>query len=383
VIEMLIAKPKHTMPRVVHAIAPATLGGAERVVYLLAAALWRRAQSCSVVALLDPTGPEPWLVQALRSNGIPIFPVRARRRGYLTEIRQMAAVVRRCRADILHCHGYRADVLGLAAAHRTRTPLVTTAHGFTSGGRKNRFFEWIDRQCLRRVQGVIAVSAALERQLLDVGVLRSRLWHIPNASPVPETRSREQSREVLGITPHVKAIGWIGRISREKGPDVLLRAVKRMHRSDLHAVMIGDGPWIGATKQLASDLGLSSSVHFAGAVSEAANLMKAFDVFVLSSHSEGLPIVLLEAMGAGVPIVASAVGEIPNVLDHGRLGLLTSPGDPDGLADALLSVLRDASAATDRAVLAQRYVADRYAIDPWIESILEVYESVIRQFQKP
>ena len=362
-------------PRVVHVIAPSPMGGAERVVRLLAGAQYRRFRSSSVVALLDPSGPEPGLVESLREAGVPTVSVRSRHRGYLTEIRQIAGVIRREDARILHCHGYRADVLGFAAARLTNAPVVSTAHGFTGGNAKNRFYERLDRWCLRRMQGVIAVSHALEEQLLGSGVPRSRLWHIPNACAVVEHRTRAEARTALGITSTATVVGWIGRMSKEKAPDVLLRAIKCLGQSEIETLLIGDGREMGPTAQLASDLGLCSRVHFAGAVPEASKLMKAFDVFVISSHTEGLPMVLLEAMGAGVPVVATAVGEIPEVLDRGRLGTLVPPGAPKRLAQAIHEALRDRAATSDRALLAQQHVADQYAIDPWVGRTLEAYEA--------
>ncbi|MCH8046368.1 MAG: glycosyltransferase family 4 protein [Planctomycetes bacterium] len=188
---------------------------------------------------------------------------------------------------------------------------------------------------------------------------------------------RGAARTALGITSTATVVGWIGRMSKEKAPDVLLRAIKCLGQSEIETLLIGDGREMGPTAQLASDLGLCSRVHFAGAVPEASKLMKAFDVFVISSHTEGLPMVLLEAMGAGVPVVATAVGEIPEVLDRGRLGILTPPGEPERLADAMRGVLRDLSGAAERAARAQQHVADHYAIDSWVDQILRAYQAAL------
>ena len=364
--------------RVVHVIAPSPMGGAERIVRLLAGAQYRRFRSSSVVALLDPSGPEPWLVTSLRHADVPTACVRAPRRGYIEEIRQIGSAVRYQRADILHCHGYRADVLGLAAARLSKVPIVSTAHGFTGGNAKNRFYERLDTLSLRRAQAVITVSRALEKQLLGSGVPRSRLWHIPNACPAVETKSREEARAVLGVTSTATVVGWIGRLSAEKGADVFLRAMKCLVPPGVQAIMIGDGPERAPTMQLASDLGLGSSLCFVGSVPNASTLMKAFDVVVISSHTEGLPLVLLEAMGAGVPVVATAVGEIPKVLDRGRLGILAPPGEPERLADAVREVLRDPSGAADRVARAQQHVDHHYAVDSWVDQILEVYQAALR-----
>ena len=122
---------------------------------------------------------------------------------------------------------------------------------------------------------------------------------------------------------------------------------------------------------------MASAVHFAGNIPGASSLMSAFDVFVSSSHTEGLPMVVLEAMGAVVPVVATAVGEIPQVLSEGRYGVLVPPGDVEGLASAVASVLRDPETAHDRAVLAQRHVSGCYAVDPWLDRILDVYQSAM------
>ncbi|MCH7490439.1 MAG: glycosyltransferase, partial [Gemmatimonadetes bacterium] len=230
---------------------------------------------------------------------------------------------------------------------------------------------------LRRAQAVIAVSRGLEEQLLGSGVPRSRLWYIPNAYEAVKTRPREQARAALGVTSTATVVGWIGRFSAEKGADVFLRAMKCLVPLGVQAVMIGDGPEKVPTMELARDLGLGSTVCFVGPVPDASTLMKAFDLVVISSHTEGLPLVLLEAMGAGVPVVATAVGEIPKVLDRGRLGMLAPPGEPERLADAMRGVLRDLSGAAERAARAQQQVADHYGVDSWVDQIIEVYQAAL------
>ena len=367
--------------RVVVAIAPSPMGGVERVVHQLARGLHRRQVLATVVTLLESGVEDPWLVESLRVAGIPVAAVRGHRYGYPREIAAMTRILRSHDADLLHCHGYRADVLGSVAAVLSRRPIVSTAHGFTGGGLKNRFYERLDRWCLRRMDQVMAVSSALEGQLLDGHVPRKRLHVVPNAAPTISLESRDDARAALGLSGEGVYMGWIGRMSHEKGPDLFLRAMCRLGLPDVDAVMIGDGPELRNAKALAAELGIASKVRFLGNIPEASRFLKAIDVLVVSSRTEGLPLVLLEAMGAHVPVVATAVGEIPQVLEGGKSGALIQPERPGELADAILSTLTDAPQAERRARLAQDRVARCYDVGSWLDQVVGVYRSAMDRRQ--
>ncbi len=341
-----------------------------------------RGQSVAVVTLLDRSGPEPWLVTALRSQDVPVYTCRSRSRDYLAEIAAIRHAGRQTGAEVMHCHAYRADILGLLAAARLDAATVSTSHGFTGGGPKNRFYEWLDRRALCRFDAVIAVSAALQESLGRSGVPRERLCLVQNAVlPLP-LLERQAARSRLGLAGSQVAVGWIGRMSREKGPDVFIEAFARLRRSDVQAVMVGDGAERESLEAAAVRLGVADRISFVGSVPDAGELLAAFDMVVLSSRTEGLPISLLEAMSAGVPLVATRVGDIPAATSHGRFAELVPPGDSGALAAAMERTLTTDRAVSDRIRSAQEWVELQFGVGPWLDRIAAVHEQAIRRHEK-
>lgn len=365
---------------IVHLVAPGAAGGLESVVRLLAMGHARRGHAVHVAAVLPAAAPDehPWL-SLLRAGGVDVIPIRVGGRAYLRERAEVRALCRRLSPSVVHSHGYRPDVVGAGAARAAGVPIVTTVHGFTGvGGWKGRIYESLQVRALRRFDAVIAVSRPLAARLGASGVRPERLHAIPNAYAAGDSRlDRAAARRALGLPDDETVVGWVGRLSREKGADVLLDAVARMESADRVAVsFVGDGREREALAEQAERLGIAGRVRFHGMVGDAARLLAAFDVLALSSRTEGTPIVLFEAMAAGVPIVASRVGGVPDVVT-GAEAALVPPEQPEALARALEDALvHDAAGARARARAAEARLRDRYALDPWLERHETLYRSL-------
>jgi glycosyltransferase involved in cell wall biosynthesis len=280
------------------------------------------------------------------------------------------------RPCIAHTHGYRPDVQAGAAARAAGAPSVSTVHGFTGGDIKNRVYERLQRRALRRFSAVVAVSRPLLAGLARAGVPRDRIHLVPNAyRSESDILSRGAARAELRLPdePGAFLIGWVGRLSREKGPDQLVEALARMRNRGTRAVFIGDGPDRAALESRAVVLGLADRIHWLGTVPRVARCYPAFDCFALSSRTEGTPIVLLEAMAAGVPIVAAAVGGVPDVVS-GEEALLVAPDQPDALALALDQVASDSAAAEGRAARAAIRLQSERGVDRWLAAYDTVYQ---------
>jgi glycosyltransferase involved in cell wall biosynthesis len=355
------------------------MGGAERVVHDSAVGQRDRGLDVAVLALLDPEGADPWLVTALRAQQVTTFACRSGRRGYVSEIRAIRHRVRELRPDVLHCHAYRGDVLGRLAAVGLDPALVATQHGFTGGGLKNRCYEWLDRMALRRFDAVIAVSAQLEARLKRSGVPAEKLNLVQNAFlPLPLI-DRSEALARLGLDPSRVTIGWIGRVEREKGPDVFVEALALLQTGGIQAAIVGDGREREKLASTSRRLGIGHVVRFTGSIPDAGELLAAFDLVVLSSRTEGLPISLLEAMSAGVPVVATAVGEVPTATADGRFAQLVPAEDPAALAVAIDSVLADREQAKDTARQAAEWVGQQFGTDAWLDRIEDTYRRALRQ----
>jgi glycosyltransferase involved in cell wall biosynthesis len=363
--------------QVVHILAPGPVGGLERVVTTLAAAQRAAGSDVRVIAVLDEGVREPASLLALRDGGVPVEPVALPGRSYRLERRRLGEVLRRLGGtDLVHTPGYRADIQGGAVARRLGLPTVTTVHGFTGGGPKNRLYEWLQRRAFRRFDAVVAVSKPLGEALVSAGVPSGRVHVIPNAAPPPGAAlSRVEARLELGLPSDGFAIGWVGRLSLEKGPDVLVEALALLP-GDVTAVMIGDGRAGPTLRRLAAERRVGERIRWCGLVSDAGRLFPAFDCFVLSSRTEGTPIVLFEAMATDVPIVATAVGGVPDVVS-GRDAVLVRPEDPQALAEAVLNVRNDPAAARARAAGAHQRLVDERGVAPWVVRYEAVYRRLL------
>lgn len=364
--------------RIAHALAPAPFGGLERVVRGLALGQAARGHDVSVCAVLEPGSEDHPFLADFEDSGVALVPVTVERLEFGPEIAAVHGAFHSRGADLLHTHGYRTDVVDGWTAARQGIPVISTVHGFTRGGGKNRLYEHLQKLALRQFDRVVAVSRPLANELIESGVPRTRVRLIPNAwSRSAALLARADARRKLGMgTSDRLLVGWVGRLSVEKGPDVLLDALPALRGEGLLVAYVGDGPDRPALEERARRLGVSPLVQWAGAVRDAATLYSAFDAFVLSSRTEGTPMVLFEAMDAGVPIVATTVGGVPDVVSESE-ALLVPAEDPAALSRALRTLLRDPASARERARSARQRLTDRYSADAWLDRYDECYRSVL------
>jgi glycosyltransferase involved in cell wall biosynthesis len=363
---------------VLHILAPGAVGGLERVVRSLAAGHTALGHRVPVVVVLEPASSEHPFVHALRHARLEVITLPVAPRAYLAERAAFAAVCGRVRPDVVHTHGYRADLVDAGVARRLGIPTVTTVHGFTGGDWKNRLYEGLQRRALPRFDAVVAVSQAMDKRLRRAGVPTDRLHTIRNAwDDTVIFLDREAARRQLGVADGGLRMGWVGRMSHEKGPDLLLEALALLGDVPVALSMIGEGDGHRGLRQRAETLGVGDLTTWHGAVPEAAALLPAFDVFVLSSRTEGTPMVLFEAMAAGVAIVASAVGGVPDVVSPAE-AILVPTEDPCAIAGAIRDVLRDPASARERARAARRRLEREFAARPWLERHEALYRALVR-----
>jgi glycosyltransferase involved in cell wall biosynthesis len=363
---------------IVHLVEPAEYGGRERVVQMLCQGLHGLGHEVHVIAVgSEPKGLEPFcspLADAgVRTHAIVIPP-----RAYGRERAAVADLCRRLRPDVVHTHGYRPDVLHGSGLQRRGLPMVTTVHGFTGGGWKNRFYEWLQVRAFRRYDAVVVVSRPLVDRMARAGVPRARIHAIPNAwrpSPGALPLGRAAARAALGIARDDFVLGWVGRLSREKGADVLLRALPHLRDLPLSVSVLGTGAEQVRLQTGASRLGLDQRIRWHGAVPDAGRLFPAFDAFVLSSRTEGTPVSLLEAMAAGVPVVTTQVGGVPDVVSPAEAVLVRSD-DPGNLAAGIRAVYDDPTAARRRASAAAARLLRDFSVGPWLDRYETVYGQV-------
>jgi len=363
---------------VLHVVAPGQFGGLERVVQLLAREQTRAGDEVHVAAVLDRATPDHPLLAALAAGGVTAHPIILPGRAYWRERDAIRELGRRLRPAVVHTHGYRPDLVDAGAARRLRIPTVTTVHGFTGGDWKNRLYERLQERAFRRFDAVVAVSRPMVARLIRDRVPPDRVHVVQNAwDETALPLNRPAARRALGLTGDGFRVGWAGRLSGEKGPDVLLDALGHLRDLPIGVSLLGNGREQRSLLARARYLGVEHHVRWHGIVPDAGRQFAAFDVFVSSSRTEGTPMVLLEAMAAGVPIVATCVGGVPDMLSPAE-ALLVSADDPVALAAAMRAVRDDPEAAAVRARAARARLARDFRVEPWVARYRLVYESAER-----
>jgi glycosyltransferase involved in cell wall biosynthesis len=364
--------------RILHITAPSPAGGLERVVHGLARGFLDHGHDVTVLASIGSLPDHPF-VDWLTGDDIPVRAVSLGSRAYLAEIRAIEQAAEAVAAEIIHTHGFRSDVLGLVAARRRDTPVVSTVHGLTGGSRAVRLYERIQRSALRRFDGVVAVSRPLADQFAGLGFAADQLHMVRNALLVnANTLDRADARRALGLPADGAVVGWVGRFGAEKGPDLFVDMVAGL-APDVTGVMIGVGPELVPARDRARVRGVAVRLVLTGRLPAADRYLKALDVLVLSSRTEGTPMILLEAMAAGTPVVASDIpgyAKVATAADGVPAAELVAPGDPVALGAALNRVLAEpevAASLRDRGVAR----AEQFDLERLCDLYLEIYERVL------
>ena len=371
-----LAPARGTLPTILHVLAPASVGGLESVVHGLAAGQVIRGNVVHALLVVEP-GVEPPLAAQLGQAGVRAHVLQLGARAYRTERSAIRSLALETGAQVVHTHGYRSDVIGGSAARSVGVPVVSTAHGFIGGSLRGRFNEWVQELALRRADAVIAVSRPLMTRLERAGVRASRLHLIPNAwcqHGAPMTR--EDARSALSIRPQAFVVGWVGRLGREKGPDVFLDALETLGDLSIEASVIGDGREAAELRRRTTAWS-GPPVRWHGTLPDAWRYFRAFDLYVLSSRTEGTPISLLEAVAAGVPLVATAVGGVPDVTGPDG-AILVATEDPAALAAALREAVANPPAGRERAARAAGRLATEFAAERWLNQHDALYQTLLR-----
>ncbi|AGA26781.1 glycosyltransferase [Singulisphaera acidiphila] len=330
---------------VAHLTASPFFGGPERQMIGLATSLPADVRSV-FLAFTEGGRARPFL-EALSSEGVEALELRENKPHYRAAVHEVARQLVRIGADVLCCHGYKPDILGWLAARQAGIPVIAVSRGWTAATVKVRFNEGLDRLCLRGMDRVVCVSEGQAVKVRCAGVSTDRVIVIRNAIRAARFDSADPADGVwlrgLFPTPPSRVVGAAGRLSPEKGFGVLVEAARRVVRenSDVGFVIFGDGPLHADLERQIGESGLADRFLLAGFRDDLDRIIPHFDLFTLPSFTEGLPNVALEASAASVPVVATAVGGTPEVIEEGVNGRLVPPGDAAALADRLLDALRD------------------------------------------
>jgi glycosyltransferase involved in cell wall biosynthesis len=294
-------------------------------------------------------------------------------------------LLRRERIDILHTHMPRAGIPGTILGRMARVPVIVNhEHGWSFQGQPMRRF--LDRNLLARCGDVLlAVSQYDRRHMVEVErIAADRIRILPNGiSRMPDDGS--DLRGQLGGAPGVSLIGAVGRLYPEKGYDDLIEATALLRRDgvEVRCVIAGQGPERERLQARIEKLGLGEHVELIGRRRDVPDVIRALDVAVLSSKNEGSPLALMEYMACGAPIVATAVGGIPELIEDGAQGLLVRPRDPGALAEALRRLLEDRPLASRLGRAARERQRADFDLDVVVGRLEGLYLELHERAQRP
>jgi glycosyltransferase involved in cell wall biosynthesis len=359
--------------RVAYVIWSLGLGGAEQLVLRLAAGLDRRRFEPLICCLNEPGA---FAAQA-GAAGVEVAAFHKRGAVDLRLVPALRRFLRERSVDVVHTHLWGANLWGRLAARSLGLPAVATEHNTDTWKRAHHFA--IDRALAGGTRALVAVSHAVREFYESHGVGRGRWEVIHNgvALPPSDPSARERARRALGLPTAVPAVGFVGRLVPAKGPLAFLEVLRDVarERTDLRGVMVGDGPLRAEVAARADALGLAGQVLLAGLRDDVAQLLPAFDALLFCSEREGLSLAMLEAMAAGVPVVASAVGGMPEVIVDGVTGVLIAPGDSASLARHLKKMLMVRDAAQRIGAAARDSLRLRFSPERALPMLEELYAS--------
>jgi glycosyltransferase involved in cell wall biosynthesis len=305
-------------------------------------------------------------------------------------INQLRHIVKRRAPTLVQTHMVKSHFLTKLSGLNRKYPWIAYHHGYTTTDLKMRAYNQLNRWSLPSASRVITVCDAFANDLSRAGVRRELIsvCHnsvVPPAPGLPEEASR--LREQLGIRDSERVVLSVGRLSQEKGHVDLVTALAALHRISpslpFKLVIVGDGPEREQIEIVARTNGLTEQLLFTGQVSQVHKYYAIADIVALPSHSEGSPNVLLEAMSAGLPVVATAVGGVPEIASTEKNALLVAAKDPESFAGSINRLLTDAGLAQKLGRAAALHVKERFSPTTQARSLLQIYQNLISETSSP
>jgi glycosyltransferase involved in cell wall biosynthesis len=286
-------------------------------------------------------------------------------------IREIRKHVRKLNGHLLHTSGYKADIHGLPAC-RKQVPLVSTVHGWLCRpDLKERFYGWLNLRFLRHFDRVIVLSRHYREHLAACGIAEDRLVRIPSGLNTPPN-----------VTPSPRpadrpfTVGILGRLSWEKNHALFVEAASSVHRTapDIRFLIAGDGPEKQSIQNLVAQAGLNECINMPGFMDKN-EFFSAIDLMVLCSRIENLPFSILQAMARDVPVVATNVGGIPDLIEHEATGLLSTQ-ESSSLAEAILRLANETELASKLATNAREKLRREFSVETWRDSHINHYRKL-------
>jgi sugar transferase (PEP-CTERM/EpsH1 system associated) len=367
---------ERTLERIatLHLITELNIGGAEKALAHLLTYLDHDRFDSTVACLYGGDGP---VAGEIRARGISVVDLGMAAKWRWDALWRLYRLLREERPTILHTWMFHANIPGRVLGRLAGVPIVIS--GERTMGMESRWRYWLNRMTAPLADRITCVSQQVADFAVNhIGIPRHKIIVIPNGIELPDFEhpfDTAQIRSELELPVDQVLVGTIARLDPVKRLDILLHALRSL--PNVYAVIIGDGPERARLTALSEGLGLVDRVHFAGHQGNVWPWLAALDVFALSSDWEGMSNALLEAMAAGLPVVATAVGGTPDVVMDGATGLLVPRRDPAALVEALASLMNDADMRRSMGQAGQERVFQHFSIGRMVEQTQDLYEQLL------
>lgn len=367
--------------KILHLISSSGLLGAERVLLEIAEYSKQEGMEVGIGVFQNSQNPNLELAEVAKGQGfgVELFPCNGR--FDKKTIRMIKDYVNKAGSQILHSHNYKSNFYAWRALSNNSIRWVVTKHGRRFGS-KLLLYNLLDGFVVRHADRVVGVSKEITKKIKLTGIDSKKVCLIENGVSLDRYQKRivsESIRESLGIKKDVSVIGTVGALTKEKGHVYFLSAAQKVNRIFPRAVFlfVGDGTQRQYLESIASKLGIADKVIFTGMRKDIPEILSILDVFVLPSLNEGLPMALLEAQAARIPVVATRVGAIPDVLEDGITGMLIPPRYPQAMAEAIIMILSDKKFASGIAQKGFERVRDNFSSEKMASKYLSIYKELM------
>jgi glycosyltransferase involved in cell wall biosynthesis len=365
--------------KILHIISSGGMYGAEAVILNMSRSLNEGSHSSILGVFSNSTSPNLKLHEVATAQGVESYLISCIGQLDRTVPSSIRELANRTDADVVHAHGYKADIYCYFALRGSSLPLVSTCHTWYDNDLTVSLYGKADRFILRSYAAVVAVSEEVKQRLLKAGVRAEKIHIVRNGIDLRPFDNAAPSLHDVSSQDHTPIVGLIGRLATEKGVDIFIRAAARV-LTELPAtkfVVVGEGPDREQLESLIDELQIRKNVFMLGRRDDMPGVYASLDIMVSASRREGLPMAILEGMASSRPVVATAVGAVPNVIVDGRTGLLVPPENVDALASKIVALLnnrtqRDYLGATAKKLIEQEFSAERMT-----EDYLHVYDQAI------
>jgi len=372
--------------RICHITKATGVAGSEKHLLTLLTSLDKAKYQVTLVLLVERDKPLDDYVRRLEEGGVQVKRVLIRGDIDPLLVWRLYRLLREGNYDIVHTHLIHADLYGTLAAKLAGVPIIVSTKHADDPFRRYPFYAFLDRLASKFANKIIVISDSLRRffaevEGLDLGKIIRIYYGLDAVKFEVHSLGGSSVREEFGIKSNAPLAGIVARLDPQKGHTYLLTAFAQVVEAlpEARLLVVGDGYLRGDLERQARELGIAHQVIFTGWRDDVPRVMTELDLLILSSLSEGFGLVLLEAMAAAKPIVASQVSAIPEIVIDGETGILVPPKDPDALAEALIKLLRNPALAREMGRKGRKRLEKEFSVERMITETERVYDSLIKE----